>query len=306
MTATVTGTNIENPFLRGFFVKFWGTRGSIPTPGFRTRKYGGNTSCVEMRIDGTLFICDGGTGLRELGIDLMRRSPTAIKAHLFFSHPHWDHIQGFPFFTPAYAPENTFHIYGTKAGERRIFELLSGQMRSDYFPVSFSELGAKIEPSSLEECGGVIDGVTIKAFEQHHPGASYAFSFEKGGRKVVYATDNEVDQTLLGEGPDGLRQVPLPYLDFVRGADLLIADGQYTDEEYPERAGWGHARATTLVDAAVQAGVKQLAIYHHDPMHADEQIDALIERCRARAKRHTDALVVFGAREGLELRIDAE
>lgn len=307
---THTGAG-QNPLTEGFFVKFWGTRGSIPTPGFRTRKYGGNTSCIELRVDGTLFICDGGTGLRELGADLMKRDPGApIVAHMFFSHPHWDHIQGFPFFQPAYQRDNTFYIYGTRRGDRRIFGLLSGQMRSDYFPVSFSELGAIIVASDLEERRGVIDDVTIRAFEQHHPGTSFAFSFEKNGRKVVYATDNEVDLTLVNaeeaRADDAvLRQVPEGYRQLIEGADLLIADGQYTDHEYPAKQGWGHARATTVVDAAVQAGVKQLAIYHHDPMHSDDDVDALIDVCRRRALLHGSKLSVFGAREGLELRIDA-
>lgn len=309
MMLSQTGANL-NPLLEGFFVKFWGTRGSIPTPGFRTRKYGGNTSCIEVRIDGTLFICDGGTGLRELGTDLLKRSQSAVVAHMFFSHPHWDHIQGFPFFEPAYKKDNTFYIYGTHRGDQRLFELLSGQMRSDYFPVSFSELGAVIVASDLEERQGKIDGVTIRAFSQNHPGTSLAFSFEKHGRKVVYATDNEVDLTLLNKDrakadPATFRKAPADYLAFIAGADLLIADGQYTDLEYPKKEGWGHARATTVTDAAVDAGVKQLAIYHHDPMHSDDELDALIRVCQKRALAHTDKLTVFGAREGLELRIDA-
>lgn len=300
----------QNPFLEGFFVKFWGTRGSIPTPGFRTRKYGGNTSCIEVRVDGTLLICDGGTGLRELGADLLQRFKySPVVAHMFFSHPHWDHIQGFPFFQPAYQKENTFYIYGTRRGDRRIFGLLSGQMRSDYFPVGFSELGAIIVASDLEERDGTINGVTITAFEQHHPGTSFAFAFEKGGHKVVYATDNELDLTLenaeeSNADPTLLRRPPAAFLEFIKDADLLIADGQYTDTEYPAKEGWGHARATTVVDAAVQAGVKQLAIYHHDPMHSDDDVDALIEVCRKRALSHKSKLTVFGAREGLELRID--
>lgn len=308
-TLSDTGEAIRDD-AEGFFVKFWGTRGSIPTPGYRTRKYGGNTSCVEIRVGDALFICDGGTGLRELGINLLKRQQSPVVAHMFFSHPHWDHIQGFPFFQPAYLKENTFYIYGTSRGDRRLFGLLSGQMRSDYFPVSFSELGAIIVASDLEERGNEIEGVTIRAYEQHHPGRSYAFSFEKGGVRVVYATDNEIDLMLenadeVAADPSALRRPRADYLETIRGADLLIADGQYFDEEYPQKVGWGHARATTAVDAAVLAGVKQLAIFHHDPMHADEEVDAKIAICRERADRlgATD-LVIFGAREGMELRLD--
>jgi len=293
-----------------FLVRFWGTRGSIPTPGRTTHKYGGNTSCVEIRIDDTLFICDGGTGLRELGLDLARRPQQPVVAHFLFSHMHWDHIQGFPFFVPAYGPQNTCFIYGTSHGDTRFHKLLSGQMRSDYFPVDFSDLNANILAVDLGTGTCDIDGVTVRCFDQQHPGGSYAYSFEKGGYKVVYSTDNEIDLTLAD--PEGVQQnleavrpIPRALVDFVRGADLLIADGQYTDEEYfPKRIGWGHPRATTAVDLAVQAGVKQLAVYHHDPMQSDGDVEAKIAACRHRAHRMHSQTFVFAAREGLELKLD--
>jgi phosphoribosyl 1,2-cyclic phosphodiesterase len=140
------------------FVRFWGTRGSIPTPGHRTRVYGGNTSCVEVRVDDTLFVCDGGTGMRELGDSLVRRSNGPLQAHLLFSHTHWDHIQGFPFFLPAYKPSTTLHIYDVERDDDRIHRLLLGQMRSEYFPVTFSDLGSKIVSSDLHGGNKVIEG----------------------------------------------------------------------------------------------------------------------------------------------------
>ncbi|WP_373049553.1 MBL fold metallo-hydrolase [Vulgatibacter sp.] len=290
------------------FVKFWGTRGSIPTPGPATARYGGNTSCVEIRTGDALFICDGGTGLRELGLDLLRRSAgKPIEGHLLFSHPHWDHIQGFPFFTPIYQPANTFHIYGFAEGDQRIFQLLSGQMRSDYFPVDFSELSATI---SHEEILGqkTIEGVRVKALSQLHPGGSWAFSFETQGRKVVYATDHELDAHLADReasirDPGAVRVLPQALVDFVSGADLLIADGQYTDAEYPEKIGWGHPRATTTVDLAIAAGAKQLAITHHDPMQTDTDVERKIAACRERAAGRAPWLQVFAAREGVELKL---
>ena len=291
------------------FVRFWGTRGSIPTPGIGAKKYGGNTSCVEIRIDDTLFICDGGTGLRELGVDLMRRSAGAVTGHLFFSHTHWDHIQGFPFFSPAYFAHNTFHVYGTAEGDRRTYELLSGQMRSvDYFPVDFAELKSNIVASHIDDGRRRIDGVVVNVYEQVHPGRSWAYSFQKDGLKVVFATDNEIDMSINNEAAitadlDAPRQLPASLVEFVRGADLLIADGQYFDEEYPSRVGWGHPRASTVVDLALQADVKQLAIFHHDPMHTDADVDRKIVLCKARALGRNRELVVFGAREGLELRL---
>ena len=293
-----------------FFVRFWGTRGSIPTPGRTTNKYGGNTSCVEIRVDDTLFVCDGGTGLRELGVDLLRRGMPNITAHFLFSHMHWDHIQGFPFFTPAYIPVNTCNIYGTSAGDHRFHSLLSGQMRSDYFPVDFSELRSHIMATDLDNGKRPIDGVRVRWFEQRHPGTSYAYSLEKNGVKVVYATDNEIDLTLartfdeIQAELEKQREVPETLVEFVRGADLLIADAQYTDLEYPKHVGWGHPRATTVVDLAVLAGVKQLALFHHDPMHSDADVEAIVQQCRARARMFGSQLFTFAAREGLELKLE--
>lgn len=289
------------------FVKFWGTRGSIPTPGHKTRRYGGNTSCVEIRFDDRIFICDGGTGLRELGVDLGARSDR-VEAHLFFSHTHWDHIQGFPFFTPAYSSNSELHVYDVKQNDDRVQRLLLGQMQSEYFPVSFSDLGSTIRFSHLSGPEKSIDGVMVGHLEQVHPGRSFAYSFSKDGRRIVYATDSELDLRIenrdealrMRKAP---RRMPKDIVEFATGADLLIADGQYTDDEYPKKVGWGHARATTVVDLAVQAGVKQVAIYHHDPMHSDDFVDGVIAECRDRASSQGANVVVFGAREGVELKI---
>jgi phosphoribosyl 1,2-cyclic phosphodiesterase len=290
------------------FVRFWGTRGSIPTPGPVSRRYGGNTSCVEIRAKGALFVCDGGTGLRELGLDLLERGLPSITGHLLFSHAHWDHIQGFPFFVPVYNPKNTFYVYGTSEGDRRLYDLLSGQMRSEYFPVDFSELRSRIVPADLGNGTKEIEGVEVSSFELTHPGRSFAFCFRCEGWKVVYATDNELDlclpdPKLLGCDPSAARPLPAALVEFVRGADLLIADAQYTDEEYPSKVGWGHSRATSTVDLAIAAGVSQLALYHHDPMHSDQMVDQIASQCAQRAKSLGGELSVFAAREGMELRV---
>ena len=290
------------------FVRFWGVRGSIPTPGRATRRFGGNTSCVEIRTENQLFICDAGTGLRQLGIELGKRGGERIEAHMFFSHMHWDHIQGFPFFMPAYGADNVFHVYEPAGDDNKVTRLLEGQMRSDYFPVDFQLLASKIIPVSLPGGEIAIGDVTVKTLVQKHPGDSYAFSFERAGTKVVYATDNELDLWLEDQEqplrePEKLRKLPEAFVSFVRGADLLIADGQYTDEEYQRKKGWGHPRASTLVDLALQAGVKQLAVFHHDPMQTDSMVDEKIDACRMRAERAGTPLVIFGAREGLELKI---
>jgi ribonuclease BN (tRNA processing enzyme) len=190
-----------------------------------------------------------------------------------------------------------------------MYELLSGQMQSDYFPVDFSELHSNIRPDDLGDGGKTIGGVQVSCLEQIHQGHSFAYAFEKNGCKVVYATDNELDLTLQNREeslshPEKLRKVPGPFIDFVKGADLVIADGQYTDEEYPQKIGWGHSRATTTVDLAHQARVKQLAIFHHDPLQSDADVDKKIAACLERAERLNPELIVFGAREGVELRLD--
>jgi len=290
------------------FVRFWGTRGSIPTPGQGTRRYGGNTSCVEIRFGDTLFICDGGTGLRELGLALLERNSEGIEAHMFFSHMHWDHIQGFPFFVPAYASKNHLHVYEVDKSETRVQRLLHGQMRSEYFPVTFADLGAEISAGFFDNGAIEVDGVTIRCLEQTHPGKSYAYSFEKEGTKVVYATDSELDLLLsnrdeCAEDLAALRRLPPELVRFAADADLLIADAQYTDAEYPTRVGWGHARANTVVDFAVQARVRKCALFHHDPMHIDEAVDEKVAEGRERATRAAGSLTVFGAREGLELKL---
>ena len=289
------------------FVRFWGTRGSIPTPGHKTRRYGGNTSCVEVRVNDLLFICDGGTGLRELGLDLQERAPDGVEAHFLFSHMHWDHIQGFPFFVPAYTEKNKLNVYEVTAGETRVQRLLHRQMQSEYFPVSFSDLGASICAGHFTDGELALPGVRVRCLEQPHPGRSFAFSFEASGKKIVYATDSELDLTIVNadqarRDSRSLRILPPEIVAFVAGADLLIADGQYTDDEYAQRIGWGHASAHSVVDLAVQAGVKQCAVFHHDPMQSDEAVDAKIQSCRERAQSHGSELTLFGAREGVELK----
>ena len=291
-----------------FFVGFWGVRGSIPTPGHATQRYGGNTACIEVRVNDSLFILDGGSGVRTLGAALMRRSKGPIKAHMLFSHSHWDHIQGFPFFIPAYNPNTVLKVYGTKEGEENIYDLLCGQMQDKYFPVQFSDLGAQIIADHLDGGGKQIDDCVVDYFDTHHPGGSLAYSISAGGKKVVYSTDNELDQMLLNyeeslKDKHAFRRAPADLVKFCMGADLLIADGQYTEEEYVRHIHWGHPRATTLVDLCIQADIKQLAVTHHDPLQTDDKVDKKIEECRKRARVLSYNGEIFGAREGVELML---
>lgn len=289
------------------FVKFWGTRGSIPTPASWTRVYGGNTSCVEVRFDDVVFICDAGSGIRELGKDIITRQPRPSELHLLITHAHWDHIQGFPFFTPAYMPQMQVHIYGAGRDENRPYQLLSGQMSSEYFPVSFSQLGAKIIPDNFEDSKITIGGVRVSSFPLNHPGGCNGYLFEKDGRKIVYATDNEIVPQSGDIFPDPenkgpMRKIPGALVAVAHGADLLIADAQYDDREYAAKKGWGHSSSFSVTDWAVQSGVKNLAIFHHDPEITDKDIDLKIQNCQQRAARLGGQLGIFAAREGVELK----
>ena len=289
------------------FVRFWGVRGSIPTPGPRTRRYGGNTSCVEVRVGETLMIFDAGTGMRELGVHLLKARMKELTVHLFLSHPHWDHIQGFPFFGPAYVSSTTMYVYGPK-GDDKNYQLLSGQMANAYFPVKFADLGANIVARSFNGTMVMAGDVKVKCFGQKHPGGSVGFRVESGEKSVVFATDSELDQLLVDpdivkRDPEALRELPDDLVSAVRGAELLVADAQYTDSEYLTKVGWGHPRASTVVDLAVQAGVRQLALTHHDPMHSDRDVDLMVLECQERAASLGVELEVFGAREGITLKV---
>lgn len=292
-----------------FFVKFWGTRGSIPTPGYLTQRYGGNTPCVELRTDTTMIVCDAGSGLRELGMDIMRRfGKKPITLHLLLSHTHWDHIQGFPFFPPAYLPSTTIHVYGASKADRTSYQLLTGQMESVHFPVTFTQLGARILASEFDQGEILIGDVTARAFTQVHPGGSVGFSFIHAGRKVVYGTDNELDKSVvnpeaIAKDPMAQRVYPPEIIEPFRDTDLLIADAQYSELEYPRRIGWGHATAAAVVDLALAAGVRQLALFHHDPMQSDADVDEKVAACVKRAQDRGGSVQIFGAREGVELKL---
>ena len=249
-------------------ITFWGVRGSIPTPGPETATVGGNTSCVEVRAGKLLLVFDGGTGLRLLGKSLLKSMP--ITAHLFFSHVHWDHIQGFPFFDPAFVPGNVIHLYGGNNVSRTLEETLAGQMDHPSFPVHLSEMGAKmhfhdvIEGHPLELDAGDGTEAIITTARGNHPNGVWAYRVDHGGHSVMYATDTEhyavVDPQLL---------------KLAKGVDVLVYDSQYTPEEYAgtnggmPKLGWGHSTFDEAVKLAKTAGAKKLVLYHHDPTQND-------------------------------------
>ncbi|NEQ72067.1 MAG: MBL fold metallo-hydrolase [Okeania sp. SIO2C9] len=250
-----------------FVVEFWGVRGSIPTPGSSTVRYGGNTSCVEMRVGEKRLIFDGGTGLRVLGLNLMKQMP--VEAHIFFSHTHWDHIQGFPFFVPAFMPVNKFHIHGVIAPDgTTIKECLSDQMVNPNFPIPLQVMGSEMKFYDFST-GDVIriDDIEIETAPLNHPNFAIGYRICWQGKTVVYCPDTEHYEDRFDEN----------VLHLARKADLLIYDGTYTNEEYynPEspKIGWGHSTWQVGVEIAKKAGVKQVVMFQHDPSHHDNLLD---------------------------------
>ena len=289
-------------------ITFWGTRGSISTPGRITEKYGGNTPCVTIAHQETTIILDAGTGIRNLGLELLREAngkgiPLAL--HLFLSHTHWDHIQGLPFFQPAYRENTRLTIYGSSKKEKFLASVLKGQMDYEYFPVSMSALTADIHIQEMDEERIRLGPFEIELDEQvYHPAGSVRYRFNVHGKKIVFATDVELD-LVFGAGKrsaEEKRHVER-FLDFVHGADLLIADGQFTEEEYAARVGWGHTSISTVLEAALKAEVKQLAIFHHDPQHSDKFLDEIWMKYRTRYHVEDRGMDLFWAREGLTVAI---
>lgn len=272
----------------GFTVKFWGVRGSIATPGSSHLRYGGNTSCIEMRCGGRLLIFDAGTGLRALGQTLMANG--AVDVDLFLSHTHIDHIAGLPFFRPMYTAGNTIRLWaGHLAPERNLNDVLCRVMSSPLFPVPFDILAADIDTNDFE-AGLTLEpgpGIKIRTAALSHPDRATGYRIEFAGKSACYVTDTEHET--------GRRNPAI--LDLIRGADLFIYDSTYTDEEYPRFKGWGHSTWQEGVRLANEAGVKTYAIFHHDPDHDD----LVMDRIGADAQKARPGTVV--ARDGLVLTL---
>jgi phosphoribosyl 1,2-cyclic phosphodiesterase len=280
-------SRIENQFT----VQFWGVRGSIPTPGPHTLRYGGNTACVEMQVGGKRLIFDAGTGLHVLGQSLMSQMP--LEAHIFFSHSHWDHIQGFPFFTPGFIKGNKFHIYGAIAPDGSTIEQrLNDQMLHPNFPVPLQVMQASLIFHNLQWGEPIyIDNITVETAALNHPGEAVGYRVNWLSAAAAYITDTEHFVDRLDEN----------VLWLSRNADVVIYDSTYTDEEYHSstlpKLGWGHSTWQEAVKVAKAADVKTLVIYHHDPTHNDEFLDCVGKQV---AEKFPGAIM---AREGLVLDI---
>ncbi|HEV2349594.1 MAG TPA: response regulator [Terriglobia bacterium] len=277
-------------------VRFWGTRGSIPAPGAATVRYGGNTACVEVRYGGQILIFDAGSGIRILGSELTSEfGARPISVHLFISHTHWDHIQGFPFFAPAYVAGNRVSIYSVHGAGKPLEKVFLGQMDGDYFPVLLSDMAAELKFFEMKD-QVKIGPMVVDLEHLNHPGISVAFRMRVDGKSIVYMTDHEPFYRLQ-PGEFGER-AEKRITEFARGADIYIREAQYTEQEYTLKKGWGHSTFHDAVRTAALAEVRRLVIFHHEPMHTDEFMDDMMEECQhtIRANHHT--FECFAAKEG--------
>ncbi len=307
-------------------IKFWGVRGSIPVPGPDTARYGGNTACVEVCGDnGECIILDAGSGVRVLGLDLMKRGPLP-PIHILISHTHWDHIQGFPFFVPCYIPGTAVQVKGPvhyieNNTIRNVFDI---QMQYEFFPVSNQQLGANIDYETLAETTLAIGGIQIQTQFVNHPVRCLSYRLTENGRSVVYATDHEPYYNLFDSGDDTgdgeesengdllfgdvdttVGDANQRFVEFIRSADLFITDSQYTPDEYPAvKRNWGHSSWDYCLEWMKAAGTRQMVLTHHDPLRTDSQLEDILKSVhRTAGEKGLDPNAVMMAREGIEITV---
>ena len=305
-------------------VTFWGVRGSIAAPGPETARYGGNTPCVTIEHEGAMLVLDAGTGIRKLGLALQGAAAgRAIEVNLLISHTHWDHIQGFPFFLPAFIPRNRIRVFGPRSAEKPLEKVLRGQMDVEYFPVALGDMAANITVEEFHGQSVDFGPFHVTACYLNHPGVTLGYRIEAPGITIAYATDTEPFRSHLpglvpaasgsGKAPAangeairdfGMRQ-DSQLLGLIRGADLYIADAQYSPEEYRTKVGWGHTNYLDAVDLACEAGVKRLVLFSHDPMHDDAAVDRKLAQCKQIMAERGTGIEVLAAAESVPISLCA-
>jgi phosphoribosyl 1,2-cyclic phosphodiesterase len=305
-------------------VRFWGVRGSIPTPGSETVQYGGNTTCIEVRPeDGRIIIIGAGSGIRSLGNQLVRQEMKKgpLNVNLFISHTHWDHIMGFPFFTPIFIPGNKIKVHGpVNIGDESLEKIFALQMSYNYFPLRADELAADISYQLLREGSfQLFEDVKVTTKILNHPIIDLGYKIEADGAVLVTLYDHEPFRNLFDGNPDdedfdevakiegekAAKENNERIMQFMKGADLLIHDAQYTRSEYlASKVGWGHSPMEHALLSSYRAGVKRLALFHHEPTRSDGEFDILERALKRRVSKVTKhPMELFFAREGLEIQL---
>jgi len=284
-------------------VTFWGTRGSIPTPGPQTARYGGNTPCVAVEgAGGHLVILDAGTGIRALGLQLVEKQNGALRAEILLTHAHWDHIQGLPYFKPFFAAGNAVRIWGSRQGTASLEAILRQQMDPAVFPVPLDALSASLTVQEIGAGEFTMGEFRVRAMKLRHPGTTlgYRLTPVAGGASLAYVTDNEL-------GPGG--HYPLPpswradFIAFLKGVDVLVHDAMYTPAQLETHRGWGHSTYDEAVALAAEAEVRRLVLFHHEPEHADAVMDELVAAAQKAARSRGLTLEVLAAQEGMQLTL---
>jgi len=299
-----TGLSSEGAPVR-LKVRFWGVRGSVPVPGPETLRYGGNTSCVEVRVGRETIILDAGTGLRELGRALLRRpEPEAENLSILISHTHWDHIQGFPFFAPAYQARQSIRIVGRRGSQASLRHTIAAAVESPFFPVALPDMPGHISFQELRRPEFRLGSLRVSTAPLRHPGGGIAFRFASRTGTLAYVPDHEIPCP----GPDDPSVLGWPVQSpamtrLIQGVDLLIHDAQYTPAEYAARRGWGHSCTDAVVRTAAAAGVKWLMLFHHDPERTDRQLDQVVRAARRLGRDLGSPMRIDAAREGLEISL---
>jgi phosphoribosyl 1,2-cyclic phosphodiesterase len=265
------------------YFTLWGTRGSMPTPGAAFLRHGGQTSCMAVTSGETVCIFDAGSGIRDLGLELVKSKIRTL--HLFITHTHWDHIQGFPFFTPAYDPSFTVNVYAVRGFGKDLKSVFSGQLDKDYFPVQMENMRGKLNFVHLGSEPVRLPGAKVTWEFANHPGATVGYKIDLGDRKIAWVPDNEFLEGYTG-APDLIssgHEHVAPYrkmIEFLSGVDLLIHEAQYTNEEYPAKTGWGHSCLSNACLLAKLAKVRRWIVTHHDPAHDDRFLESKINLTR--------------------------
>ena len=294
-------------------LRFWGTRGSIAAPGPDTNHFGGNTSCLELNAgNGARMILDCGTGARLLGDEWMKQASGPISATILLTHTHWDHIQGFPFFTPLFGASNRFRVCGPEGAEMSLREVLAGQMEHHYFPVELNELAARISYRVIPEGICHLDGLLVTAQRMNHPSPTLGYRIEADGASVCYLSDHEpFAEEVWREGARAPARIDLigddgdrRHAAYMANADVVVHEAQYTPEEYLAKKNWGHSSYTYVVQLAVVAGVRRLFLTHHDPSHDDAFVARIEQRAQDLARRLGSSMEIQCAFEGCEIVIE--